>query len=793
MRYSGKRVKPLGARRREGSRVARIVKRAALAVLFFTLGAGAGLVIVFYSFSLDLPAIGPLLEGYDPPQTTRFTAADGTVIGEIFVERRTVVPIEEIPEVMVNAVIAAEDADFREHEGLDYPGMFRAIYTNLTSGKLAQGASTITQQVARTFFLSREKTFARKIKEILLTKQIEERLTKDEILYLYLNQINFGRARYGVGEAARYYFDKEIRDVTIAEAALLAGIPKGPAIYEPIGHRDAAKRRRAYVLGEMAKNGFITESQADLAASAPLGLSGKGRRDLGVAPEAVSLALEELEGVVDIEALRHGGYVIETGIDLELQRLAREELEKGLVEIDRRHKRIAPFRRKKWLPGDRGDKGRLRVGKVYIAEVVGHDDAEGVVEMSLGGRPAVLRMSAVERYNPDGLSASGFAVTGAKMRVAVARIPEGGAIILEPRMGPQGAVVAIEPQTGRIAALVGGDRVGPGGFDRASMAARQPGSAFKPLVYLEAIRTRRYTPASMVDDSPEVDGDWKPENSRPGEYAGPVPMRQALARSLNLPAIKLIRDVGPDNVVRLARRMGIESELEPGPALALGSSSVTPLEMAGAYAVVAAGGERHKPWVVRRVVAPGGKEIPLTGRIPTMVLQPQEAYVITSMLASVVSEGTGRRAAALKRPVAGKTGTSNGQRDAWFVGFTPQLSTAVWIGYDEPRSIGRKEYGGKAALPIWVSFMERALEGEDKEGFDRPEGIVEAVVDPASGLLAYEGQEDGVNEIFIEGTEPMEAALPPDLVSLDGFLREQGAGLYDAGMVEGGPPDGGPK
>jgi penicillin-binding protein 1A len=354
-------------------------------------------------------------------------------------------------------------------------------------------------------------------------------------------------------------------------------------------------------------------------------------------------------------------------------------------------------------------------------------------------------------------------------------------------------VVAIEVDTGRIVALVGGDAVEPGGFDRASGALRQPGSAFKPFVYLEALRTRRYTPASMLDDSPEVQGDWKPQNSHPDEFAGAVSMRQALARSLNLPAVKLIGDVGPPQVAALARRMGVESRLDEGAALALGASSVTPLELTAAYAVLAAGGARRRPWVVERIVDPSGEDVPIVGRAPTAVVAPEEAYVLTSMMRSVIDEGTGRLARSLGRPVAGKTGTSDDQRDAWFVGYTRQLAASVWVGFDDPASIGRKEYGARAALPIWVEVMEAASAGTEARDFEAPDGLVTAMIDPASGLLAYEGMEGAVEEIFIEGTVPAETAVPPELVSLDGFMLEQAAGGYGAdGGATGPTADGGP-
>jgi penicillin-binding protein 1A len=756
----------------------------------FALGGAAGLALVFHLLSRDLPAIGPLLEGYDPPQTTRILAADGTVLGELFEERRTVVAVERIPRVMLDAVIAAEDADFRRHQGLDYRGMLRALFTNVSEGRLAQGASTITQQVARTFFLGREKTFTRKIREILLTKRIEERLTKDEILYLYLNQINFGHARYGVQEAARFYFDKDVENLRLHEAALLAGIPKGPAVYEPLGHAEAALGRRAYVLHNMERHGLISPAEAELARAAPLGLAPARGPDRSLAPEAVSRALAELASLVDGATLRHGGFAIETAIDPALQRAAREAVRAGLRVIDSRNGRVAPFKR---IKGRKAGEGCVpgrepSFGSVYTAEVTGHagDDR---LDLSLCGRPAFLDLGRAKRYNPRGLRAASFAEHGRALRVSLARKLKDGSLEAQLEEGPQAALAVVDPESGRIVALVGGDDVRPGGFDRASGARRQPGSAFKPFVYLQAIRGRRHTAATLLDDAPEVDGEWQPKNSGDEGFAGAVTLRQALARSLNLPAVKLIREVGPAEVVELARSLGIESALDPVPSLALGASAVSPLELASAFATLAAGGVRRPARVVTRVVDPRGRELPLMGQVPARVVEPEEAYLMTSLLTSVITSGTGRDAARLGRPAAGKTGTSNEMRDAWFAGYTADLATAVWVGYSDFRPIGRKEFGGRAALPIWLDFMKAAHAGRPVRDFEPPPGLVTARIDPASGLLAWEGQEDAVEELFIEGTEPTAAALPPELVSLDDFAMEQAVGApLEAG---GDPPDAG--
>lgn len=777
---SQKKSKAKRSKRGRKSKTKKIFLRLFIVFLFLGVGAVGGLASVFYYYSLGLPPIGPLLRGYDPPQTTRILAANGTLIGELFVERRQVVPVEKMPAVMLNAVIAAEDADFRNHEGIDYMGIARAAIRNITKGELSQGASTITQQVARTFFLTRKKNFSRKLREMLLTRRIEQELTKDEILYLYLNQINFGHARYGVGEAARFYFDKDISEINLAQAALLAGIPKGPAIYEPINHSQRAVSRRAYVLGQMQRNGYISRAEQELASTAPLGLKVSNHNRGQLVPEVLPILLEELEDIVDLEELKRGRYIIWTSIDPTLQNTARKEMIDGLVQIDKRHTRVAPFKKRKWPKGDRGT-GVLSLGKVYIGEVTGTNDAKAELYVDLGGRQGVVKLEREGRYNPDNLPASQAAEIGSKLKVKlVTPARKGKPLDLELSIGPQGAVVVLEPKTGYISAVVGADRAVPGGFNRAISAKRQPGSSFKPFVFLEAMRQRKYTPASMLDDSPEVDGQWMPKNSHDDEeLKGRVSMREALSQSMNLPAIKLIRDVTPLKVIDLARLLGIRSDLTPTPSLALGTSEVTPMEMAVAYGTFATGGTRRGPWIVKKITGPDDREIPLMGRVGKPVLSREEAYAITSLLQSVINNGTGRAAKSLKMPLAGKTGTTDNAKDAWFVGYSPQMATTVWIGFDEPRSLGRREYGAKAALPIWINVMKAAHHKKNITDFEVPAGIVELEIERESGLLAYEGMENSVTEIFIEGTEPTEEALPEEVVSLDAFLVEQADALVE--------------
>ncbi|MCU0663980.1 MAG: PBP1A family penicillin-binding protein [Myxococcota bacterium] len=747
-----------------------------LGVLCFTLGCGAGVVAVVSYYQSTLPPIGPLLEGYDPPQTTRVVSADGVLLAELFEERRTVVPLQRIPKVMVDAVLAAEDADFRTHGGLDYSGIARAVWTNLWRGRLSQGASTITQQVARTFFLGRERTFSRKIREILLTFRLEDRLTKDEILFLYLNQINFGHARYGVQEASWHYFATEVSELTLPQAALLAGLPKGPGIYSPLVNRDKALARRNWVLSEMQRRKMIAKDEESRAADSPIELSLDRRVHSTLAPEVVALALSQAVRVVGEAKLKRGGLRIETTVDLKLEQAARKALLHGLQAIDARHHRLAPLNKYKTLEAT--PTGEIpRPGKTYVAEVVGHDDAKGRLLVRLSGQPGWIDAQSAQRYNPKGLAPSKLAPLGAKLPVSLEGNAQqaGSELTLRLEIGPQAALIALSVQTGQILAVVGGDRVIPGGFDRATAARRQPGSTFKPFVYLAALDSGRYTAATLLDDAPEVQGEWQPSNSHPEQFEGSVRLRTALARSLNLPAVKVATDIGPEVVSQMARRVGISSRLDPTPSLSLGSSAVSLLEMASSYGVFSALGKRVEPWIIKRITTPEGRDWPMPGRTSMEVISEAQAALMTSLLRSVVEEGTGTEALDLGRPAAGKTGTSDEQRDAWFVGYTPQISCAVWVGYDDLRSIGKAEFGAKAALPIWLEFMKFAHEGLPEAEFPQPEGLVTVRIDPKTGLLAYDGMEGALEEWFIDGTEPTETAVPPELVAPSDFLLEQAA------------------
>jgi penicillin-binding protein 1A len=752
---------------------------------------GALLVLGAYAyFSRDLPSVSSLRD-YTPPQTTRVYDRNKKLIGEIFAERRTVIPMSEVPRNVVLSVLAAEDADFYEHEGLDYRGMLRAIGRDLLAGRAAQGGSTITQQVVKLMLLTPERTLQRKVRELILARRLESELTKDEILHLYLNHVNFGHGRYGIQEAAQYYFAKNARDLTLAEAAMLAGIPQAPARLSPRANPEAAKRRQGYVLSQLQAKREVywpDLSEAAIAAARkakvePVALA----EGSGSAPEVLTIAKRALRAAVGDEALGTGGYEVHTTIDLALQKKAREALQRGLRAVDERQGYLGPFRRANRRRGPKATKptDSLRMGRTYVARVTGTDEDDGKVLLDVAGHPAVLRMRDVARFNPERRSASAFAKREDLLPVSITQFgADEVPAMARLERGPEGAVVVIEPRSRAVLALVGGFAA-VSGFNRATQAIRQPGSAFKPIVYARAIQSRRFTAASLVVDAPAVYDEWKPRNYEQWNYQGAVRLREALARSINMVAIRVVEEVGVQDVAQFARQVGITTKLEEDMALALGASGVRPIELANAYATFAAGGRWAPTRIVSRIVAPGGAQVPIAASEPARdVMSPDEAYVVTSMLRSVVTEGTGTPAQRLERAVVGKTGTSNEARDAWFVGYSPSVVAGVWVGFDDQRSLGKRETGTRTALPVWIDVMAAADQTPKETNFAMPSGVIRARIDPASGLLAYDGQQDAFEEVFLSGTAPTEVARSPDVADPNLFLMEQFDEEGDSGSTE---------
>ncbi len=771
--------KPLDNSRR--AKILRWARRIGIGVaVLFVLGV-VSLASVFWYYGRDLPDVDRL-HHYQPAQVTRVVDRDGDLIGESWQERRTVVPIARVPRVLVLSVLAAEDADFYRHKGLDYPGLIRALARGVFGGRF-RGTSTITQQVIKNLLLTPERSYVRKVRELLLARRLEQELTKEQILELYLNHVNFGHGRYGVQEAARFYFGKNVDDLSLAEASLLAGIPQSPTHLSPRAHPEAARRRQLFVLSQLEEK--RAEHWPDLAVETiaaarneQVELAPLPDNDSSV-PELMAYATRLLREQVGADAARRGGYTIHTTIDRELQTAARTALRQGLEALDERQHLRAPIalprRRRTRPPAD-----SLEIGRTYDALVTGADDAAGLLLLDVGGHRVSARVADAVRYNPNNLPASQVAAIGAEVRVSIQRLPlpdqvdmpAGGRL----ELGPQGAVVVIDPRTRDVLAIVGGYEDTPG-FDRATQAIRQPGSTFKPFVYAVALRSRRFTPATLVIDAPGVYDDWRPSNYETWNFEGEIRLREALARSINQVAVRVMEDVTPPEVVTFANALGITTTLDPTLSLALGASDVRPIELVNAYATFAAGGRFGPSRLISRIVGPDGREVALPALDePSDVMTPAEAYVLTSMLTSVVDHGTAQRAQALRRALAGKTCTSNDARDAWFVGYSPDIVAGVWVGFDDRRPLGNRESGARSALPIWIDVMRAALANRSPAGFPVPSGIVTARIDPATGLLAYPNQADAIDEVFLEGTAPTETAPEPGVVDPGSFIMEQMAG-----------------
>jgi penicillin-binding protein 1A len=730
----------------------------------FLVGGGALLGLFLYHGSDPaLPKVAGVKD-YQPLQVTRLLSQNGKVISEIYKKRRTVVDIDAIPKILVQATVAAEDARFFEHEGLDKLGVLRAFFANLKAGRYVQGGSTITQQLVKTLFLSSERTLKRKIQELILARQLEHSLSKEEILGLYLNQIYYGHGRYGVEEASRYFFGKPVSKINLAEAALLAGLPQSPARHSPLNHPAAAKKRRRYVLRRMAELGYIDGQVARKVAQRPLKLASDTYAHLGACAEITDHVKRQLFEKFGKKALYRLGLKVVTSCNVKKQQIARRAAKAGLAKLAVRQ--LSRLRR---YPKARFQKiykywsthqnATIEVGKTARALVLEPAQNGGAV-LALGATPRAVLQPVVNCLQPKGKKqrrrhrCRNPLKTGMVLSVKLLEQRKDGRYVAR-WVGPQVALVSIEPRTRFVRAMIGGHDFKAGGFNRAVFARRQPGSAFKPILYTTALASKKFTPASVLPDAPEVFKLWKPSNAGNRAFLGPIRLRKALANSINTVAIKLMSEVGVDAVREMARKMGIRSRLTRDLSLALGSSGVTVLELTNAYAVLAAQGVYAAPRFIERISTE-----PIDHKQQKkQVIPPEVAFVMTSMMTSVVQSGTARRARRLHRPAAGKTGTTNKSRDAWFVGFTPQLVTGVWVGYDDfKKSLGSGEYGGRTALPIWLYYMKRALAGQPVKGFVQPPAVVVQRIDPKTGLLAPADLKEAREEVFVKGTAPTEVA-----------------------------------
>jgi penicillin-binding protein 1A len=748
-----------------------------------------GTIAYFWNmWSSNLPYIGSLKE-YRPPVITEIYSADGEVIGRLWEQRRIVKPIDHFPEHLIQAFIAAEDGRFFEHEGVDIMGIIRAFITNLKSGRIEQGGSTITQQVTKSLLLKdNERTYRRKFREALMSIQLEKEFTKEQILFLYLNQIYLGQGAYGVEAAARTYFDKASPDLTLSESAILAGLPQAPARYSPVTHFDRAKARQAYVLGRMKDEGFIKEDQRAAALAQPLVIKALEENPFFKAPYFSEHVRRYLVDKYGSDKVYRDGLKVYTTLDLSAQYAAKEALKRGLEALDRREgyrgpvKRVEKEARDEFFTWWEEKHPEFRPIKGMTAEALVErvDDGKGHVEVSLGpwqGVVPVDSMSWARKPNPDvnALYAKKIkkpSVVLAEGDVVLARVTEEPSesnepVLLELYQEPlvQGALVCLDCATCEIQAMVGGRDFSQTQFNRVVQSRRQPGSAFKPIIYSAAL-DRGLTPAHVILDTAnpkrgEGGRIWKPKNYERTFY-GETLLRTGIVHSRNVITIKLLEKVGVDYVIDYARTMGIEAALDRDLSLALGSSGLSLIELTRAYSVFANKGMLGTPLFITRVEDRTGRV--LEEHSPSFVeaISPQTAYVMTDLLKAVIQEGTGRRVRELGRPAAGKTGTTNDLKDAWFIGYTPELVTGVWVGYDDPAPMGRGETGSRAASPIWLQFMKNVLDGRPVVDFEVPEGVIFANIDPDSGLLASRYTKGKpVRQAFSKGTEPVKQTPNP--------------------------------
>ncbi len=635
----------------------------AVTILCFLLLAIIGGAIVYYVVLKELPSIAALKD-YRPSIATRIYADSNDLIDEFFLEDRKLVRLSEVPEMAIQAFVAAEDARFYQHKGFDILSMIRAFIKNIEAGRIVQGGSTITQQVAKSLYLSSEKRYARKIKEAVLAYKIDKYLTKDEIMSLYLNHIYLGHGTYGIEAASQGYFGKSSKNLTLAEASLLAGLPKAPSTYSPFLHFDKARQRQAYVLDRMVEDGYISQTDKEKALAAPIKLKSIRPKEK-IAPYFVENVRKYIIDKYGSDALYKEGLEVYTTLNIDMQKAAQDAVERGLRELEER-----------------------------------------------------------EKY-------------------------EQGAV--------QGSLLCMDVKTGEIKAMVGGRDFKKSEFNRATQARRQPGSAFKPIIYTAAF-DKGITPTTRIMDAPimypdrsQPDGFWKPKNFD-GKFNGPTTIRMALVHSRNIITIKLLQEIGVDYAAAYAANMGITSPLSKNLTMALGTSAVTLQEMVSAYDVLANQGKRVQPFFIKKIVDRTGHVFEENQAKSEQVIDPRIAFTTSYIMQDVVESGTGRRVKSIGRPVAGKTGTTDDMRDAWFIGFSPSLIAGVWIGFDQERSLGKQEQGGRAAAPIWLYFMEKALRNRPVEIFPVPDGIVFIKVDPHTGIPATRSTPGTIFESFLEGT-----------------------------------------
>lgn len=683
-------------------------------------------------------------------------SSDGKLIAEYGEKRRSPLPLAQIPQQLKDAVIATEDRRFYSHPGVDFRGLMRAVVNLVSKGTKEQGGSTITMQVARNFFLTRTKTYTRKVNEILLALKIEQELSKDEILELYLNKIYFGKRAYGVGAAAEVYYGTTVDKLNLAQIAMLAGLPQAPSAINPLNSPESAIKRRTHVLDRMLNYNLITQAEYADAMRQPIATTYHGRAIELHAAYVAEMARQKVIEIFGEDAYAQGYQVITT-IDSNLQIAANKAVTKAVLEYDQRH-------------GYRGPVKRLRAGSNYIAElqdipkvnilwpaaIIDVDEATTTANVVLkNGSKIVINWHGIANNVQAGDVV--YVVPQGKDQWILSQVPE-----------IEAAFVAMEPNSGAVLSLVGGFDYERSSFNRATQAMRQGGSSIKPLIYAAALENN-FTAASIINDAPIVhddpNNDWRPENHTK-EFYGPTRLRTAVSKSRNMVSIRLLQALGIDKAIEVLTNMGIEqSSLPRGLSLALGTNNISPLQLTAVYSTFPNGGYKIEPYFVKQILDSHGRV--LYTAEPTVVngiekpaprvLSAQTSYIMTSMLQDVINTGSGRTALQLgRKDLAGKTGTTNDYVDAWFAGYNRDLVATAWMGYDETKSL--KEYAWKSALPMWVYFMDQALKGKSDRLPEPPPGLVTVKIDPTTGLLATTGQTDAIYEIFTEDTVPKMSA-----------------------------------
>jgi penicillin-binding protein 1A len=772
--------KEIRSRRRKRPPLGRLLRFFYVGVLVVSLLAGLFIGGAYFYFTRDLPQISSLKD-YRPPIITTVYSDDNRKIAEFFSQRRIVLPLSKIPQMLVDAFIAAEDARFYKHEGIDLLSILRALLKNIEAGTIIQGGSTITQQVAKSFFLSPQRSYTRKMREAVLAYRIDKALSKEQILFLYLNQIYLGHGAYGVDAAAENYFGKSVSELNLAECALLAGLPQAPSRYSPFVDPEQAKQRQIYVLNRMIAAGYITNLQATEAINTTLDIKRRRNWYIEEVPYYTEYVRQYVEEKYGKDVLYNEGLQIYTAVNIEMQGMGRSALNQGLEALDKRQGYRGPM--KTLLPEDIEtfsqqiqialEREPLEQDRVVQGVVVAVNDDEARAIVRMGSNQGHLQLKdmrwarkpdpEVLFYNVRVQKVSDVLKVGDVITVRVKGRHEDTDtwdVALEQTPAVEGALLCMETETGYVRAMLGGRDFRVSQFNRAVQSRRQPGSAFKPVIYAAAL-DKGYTPATIIIDSPIVfedtarDFTWKPKNY--GEkFYGPTLFRTALAKSRNVVTVKILRDIGVNHVIDYARKLGIESELSRDLSIALGSSGVSLIEVVRAYAVFANQGYRVRPCFVTKILDRDGNVLEENYPESERVIEKSTAYIVTNLLQGVVQQGTGWRLKALNRPVAGKTGTTNNLHDAWFVGYTPDYATGVWVGFDEEQSLGLGETGSMAASPIWLAFMEAILKGKPVQVFQVPDGVVFAKIDAETGLLAIPESKDTIFECFKEGTVPTE-------------------------------------